>query len=105
MVQIEQIIVDYDPLDPGRDSFELSVDEVADFDESFYTIDFRADVFLTDGSSYMFAKKSEGLWESYQYSDNPDGDLPPDFYKQYEGSFSDALNILLDQVNLNFSKS
>jgi hypothetical protein len=51
MIQIDQIFVTKDPSSPLRGHFELTIDEVREFGESFFKPGFMTNVWLTDGSS------------------------------------------------------
>jgi len=68
MIQIDHILVTQHPRSPLHGHFELTVDEVREFGESFFKLGFTANVWLTDGSYYSFIRTIEG-WESYEMID------------------------------------
>jgi len=60
MIQIDQILVTRHPRSPLSGHFELTIDEVREFGESFFKLGFIANVWLTDGSSYSFIRTIKG---------------------------------------------
>lgn len=94
MIQIDQILVTKHPRSPLRGHFELTIDEVREFRESFFELGFMANIWLTDGSSYSFIHTIEG-WESCEMIDEGLGNIV-----EYPGTFEESLDQLLIKVNL-----
>ena len=101
MIQIEQILVTYDPLSSKeKDKVEagkivnLRYDDVKNR-ESFFAPGFGAIVYLDNGTAYSFAKVKQDLWESLEMID----EFTPGEVKHYEGTFESSLNELLKDVN------
>lgn len=94
MIQIDQILVTKHPLSPLRRNFELTIDEVREFGESFFKPGFTANVWLTDGSFYSFIRTKKG-WESCELIDEGLGNI-----SEYAGTFEESLDRLLREVNM-----
>lgn len=103
MQQISHIAVTHDPKAdeaahrgiPHKDEEkEISLAKIIEKGESFFAPGFMADVYLTDGQSFTFLKTAGGHWE-YRYEEDGQAQV-----RQAEGSFTEALNILLIRVNL-----
>jgi hypothetical protein len=99
MIQIEQILVTKHPSSPLRGHFELTIDEVHEFGESFFKPGFIAKVWLTDGSYYSFIRTKKG-WEYYEMIDEGLGNI-----SEYPGTFEESLGRLLTEVNIRSSKN
>jgi len=94
MIQIDQILVTKQPSEPLRRHFELTIDEVHKYGESFFKPGFSANVCLTDGSFYSFIRTKEG-WESCEMIDEGIGNI-----SEYTVSFEESLDRLLMEVNM-----
>jgi len=95
MMTIDQILVTYDPQTPARESFELSMDEVKEYGEMFFSPFFAINVFLTNDTSHSFVKTADGVWTSMEFLEEDEyGEM-----QRYDGTFHDALNRLLDIAN------
>jgi hypothetical protein len=99
LIQIDQILVTKHPRSPLRGHFELTIDEIREFGESFFKLGFTANVCLTDGSSYSFIRTIEG-WESYEMIDEGLGNI-----LEYPGTFEESLVQLLIEVNMQSGKN
>jgi hypothetical protein len=99
MIQIDQIFVTKDPSSPLRGHFELTIDEVREFGESFFKPGFMTNVWLTDGSSYSFIHTIKG-WESCEMIGEGLGDI-----LEYSGTFEESLDQLLKEVNMQPGKN
>ena len=99
MIQIDQILVTKHPRSSLRGHFELTIDEVREFGESFFKIGFTANIWLTDGSSYSFIRTIEG-WESCEMLDEGLGNI-----LEYSGTFEESLDQLLIKVNMQPGKN
>jgi hypothetical protein len=99
-ISVGSILITHDPLSPDREYHELNFNELRKLEETTFASGFKADVFLTDGSSYSFLKTNEGVWEFCKYLEDDIGDV-----SENASTFFNALDRLLDQVNLEFSKS
>ena len=99
MIQIDQILVTKHPRQPLRGHFELTIDEVREFGESFFNIGFTANVWLTDGSSYSFIRTIEG-WEACEMINEGLGNI-----LEYPGTFEESLDQLLIKVNMQPGKN
>ena len=104
MIQIQQILVTNDPHTPKRELFELTLDDVNEFGETFFKPGFTADVYLTDGYSYGFVKTDKG-WESCELIDKPDGAVLLGKIRHCKGTFEIALDQLLTRVNMQPSEN
>lgn len=99
MIKIDQIFVTKDPRTPLRRHFELTIDKVREFEESFFKPGFTANVWLTDGSSYSFIHTIEG-WESCEMIGEGLGNI-----LEYSGTFEESLDRLLTEVNIKPGKN
>jgi hypothetical protein len=99
MIQIDQILVTRHPRSPLSGHFELTIDEVREFGESFFKLGFTANVWLTDGSSYSFIRTIEG-WESWEMIDEGLGNI-----LEYSGTFEESLAQLLIKLNMQPGKN
>ncbi len=99
MIQMDQILVTKHPRSPLHGHFELTIDEVREFGESFFKLGFMANVWLTDGSSYSFIRTKEG-WESFEMIDEGLGNI-----SEYPGTFEESLDRLLTEVNMRPGKN
>ncbi len=99
MIQIDHILVTKHPRSPLCGHFELTIDEVREFSESFFKLGFMANVWLTDGSSYSFIRTIEG-WESCEMIDEGLGGI-----SEYTGTFEESLDQLLTKVNMQPGKN
>ena len=98
MIQIEDILVIRDPRSPRRNIFELTIQEVREYGESFFRKNFHAEVTLTDGTCYSFIKISDNSWEWVPLIDD-DFDVNLGEGAMVEGTFEQALDLLLNKVN------
>jgi len=99
MIQIDHILVTKHPHSPLRGHFELTIDEIREFSESFFKLGYMANVWLTDGSSYSFIRTIEG-WESYEMIDEGLGTI-----LEYPGTFQESLDQLLIEANIQSGKN
>ena len=99
MIQIDQILVTKHSRSPLRGHFELTIDEIREFGESFFKLGFTANVWLTDGSSYSFIRTIEG-WESCEIIDEGLGNI-----LEYPGTFEESLDQLLIEANMQPGKN
>lgn len=91
MIQIDQIIVMYDPYTPKREPFELTYNEILEFGESFFDPGFSAQVFLTNGEVWSCVKTKKGwdacMIDNFEWEDEKDNE---DFeYEGYEKTVND----------------
>jgi hypothetical protein len=99
MIQIDHIFVTRHPRSPLLGHFELTIDEVHAFAESFFNLGFTANIWLTDGSSYSFIRTIDG-WESCEMIDEGLGNI-----LDYTGTFEESLGQLLTKVNMQPGKN
>ena len=99
MIQIDQIVVLHDPLSPEREPFDLTLDEIQEFGESFFSPEFEATVYLTDGSLYSFIRAEKG-WSWCELIDKELDTVLGDRLYSNTGTLEDALNELLTEVNM-----
>jgi hypothetical protein len=99
MIQIDHIFVTKHLRSHLRGHFELKIDEVREFGESFFNFGFTANVWLTDGSSYSFIRTIGG-WESCEMIDEGLGNI-----LDYPGTFEESLDQLLTKVNMQPGKN
>jgi hypothetical protein len=99
MIQIDHILVTKHPSSPLHGHFELTINEVREFEESFFKLGFMANVWLTDGSSYSFIRTIVG-WESCEMIDEGLGNI-----LEYPGTFEESLDQLLIEVNMQPGKN
>ena len=99
MIQIDHILVTKHPRSHLRGHFELTIDEVLEFGESFFKLGFMANIWLTDSSSYSFIRTIEG-WESCEMIDEGLGNI-----LEYPGTFEESLGQLLIKVNMQPGKN
>ena len=99
MIQIDQILVTKHPSSLLCGHFEITIDEVHEFGESFFKPGFIAKVWLTDGSYYSFIRTKKG-WEYYEMIDEGLGNI-----LEYPGTFEESLDQLLIEVNMQPGKN
>jgi len=111
MIQIERILITYDPLvpefklhgptiAPELEVPEITIDEIREFGENFFSEGVTLDVCLTDGSSYSFVRDAVS-WEWVKYIDYGINVIlgEPDTANTLE----EALDQLLTKVNEHLS--
>jgi hypothetical protein len=99
MIHIDQILVTHDPQNPKDESYELTMDEVREYGETFFRSGFTADVFLSNDSTYSVAKVTDNAWEMCEYIDETDGSVSLGEIQTYEDTFEIALDQLLTNLN------
>lgn len=104
MIKIKQIIIIHDPIDPARKPFELTMDQIKEFGETFFNPGFEADVSFTDESNYsaIYYTNDEGdkIWVFGEFIDEENGEVSLGPIFQFAKTFEESINELLDKKNM-----
>ena len=98
MVEVEQILVTYDPFAPEREPFDLTISEIKKYGERFFKSGFEAEVYLTNGVGFSFVKTEEG-WDVQSIEDEEYNIAKLPKRTSSPLTFEEFLDLLLTEAN------